>query len=161
VTPGFALQVGAARAEAANPIRIRDVLADAPAHVDAGALQLPLARMLSATRETRLMGAASGGTVAGAAAIGAFAWSKSAVQDDSVLVPLTEPTLAAKALGLKGQARSSFLGSLERLRPDAVVKLVPANVQRVHLFMGTHIEAVAGECVLADLPQLPQAAGPD
>jgi hypothetical protein len=77
------------------------------------------------------------------------------VREDSVLVPLAEAETAASAFGLKGKSRSSFLGSLGRITPDAVVKLVPVAVQHVHLFMGTHIEAVAGECVLEDLPPLP------
>src|SRR5262249_32633846 len=91
VTPGVALQVGAARAEAASPVRIRDVLAEAPAHVDAGALQLPLARLLAGANEARSFSMAAPARSAGPSAIGAFAWSQGAVQDDSVLVPLAEP----------------------------------------------------------------------
>src|SRR5580765_4002285 len=164
IKPGIALHVGAVRAgsvasELAGGTRIRDVLAVAPTHVDAAALQQPLARLLAGTQGVRGMvsGAAPDASATGAAGspVGALRWSESIVREDSVLVPLAEPETAASAFGLKGKSRSSFLGSLERISPDAVVKLVPVAVQHVHLFMGTHIEAVAGECVLEDLPPPP------
>ncbi|HEX7309909.1 MAG TPA: hypothetical protein VF232_01920 [Gaiellaceae bacterium] len=166
IKPGIALHVGAVRAGSlasglAGGMRVRDVLAVAPTHVDAAALQQPLARLLSGTQDVRM--AAKGGAAPEAAAgaatagspIGALRWSESIVREDSVLVPLAEAETAASAFGLKGKSRASFLGTLERITPDAVAKLVPIAVQHIHLFMGTHIEAVAGECVLEDLPALP------
>jgi hypothetical protein len=87
--------------------------------------------------------------------MGALLWSQSAVREDSVLVPLAEPETAAKAFGLKGQSRTTFLKTLDKIRPEVVGKLFPVTVQNLHLFMGTHIEAVAGQCVLDDLPPLP------
>ena len=81
-------------------------------------------------------------------AAGALLWSQSIVREDSVLVPLAEPDTAASAFGLKGQSRAGFLKTLDKIRPEVVGKLFPVNVQHVHLFMGTHIEAVAGECIL-------------
>jgi hypothetical protein len=167
VKPGIALQVGAARAVSlaavqAGGLRVRDALAEAPVHVDPAVLQQPLARLLSGTQDIRsaAKGAAPAATAAVAAAaspVGALRWSESIVREDSVLVPLAPPETAASAFGLKGQARTSFLGTLARISPEAVAKLFPVTVQNVHLFMGTHIEAVAGECVLTDLPPLPEA----
>jgi len=167
VKPGIALHVGAARAvsiaAAAGGLRVRDALAEAPSLVDSAALQQPLARLLSGTQNIR--GAATGaapaaaaGAGAGGSPVGALRWSESIVREDSVLVPLAEAETAASAFGLKGKERASFLGTLARISPDAVAKLVPVAVQHVHLFMGTHIEAVAGECILEDLPPLPEPA---
>jgi hypothetical protein len=158
VTPGISLHVGAARAVSEAPLRVRDVLAEAPAQVDAAVLQRPLARLLSGGQGASLAArsdAATAGAAASGGAMGALLWSQSAVREDSVLVPLAEPETAAKAFGLKGASRTSFLKTLDKIRPEVVGKLFPVNVQDLHLFMGTHIEAVAGQCVLEDSPPLP------
>jgi hypothetical protein len=132
-------------------------------YVDSVALQQPLARLLSGTQDTRVAGKGASPPAAAAAGlagspVGALRWSESIVREDSVLVPLAEAETAASAFGLKGQARTSFLDTLGRISPEIVAKLFPVEVQNVHLFMGTHIEAVAGECVLKDLPPLPEPA---
>ena len=167
VKPGISLHVGAARAVSVAAqqagLRVRDALAVAPAHVDSVALQQPLARLLSGTQDMRVAGKGASPPAAAAAGaagspVGALLWSESIVREDSVLVPLAEPETAASAFGLKGGARTSFLDTLGRISPDVVAKLFPVEVQNVHLFMGTHIEAVAGECVLKDLPPLPEPA---
>ncbi len=157
VTPGIALHVGAARAVNQATLRVRDVLAQAPTQVDAAVLQQPLARLLSSSQEARVQTktSAAGGAAPSPGAAGALLWSQSIVREDSVLVPLAEPDTAASAFGLKGQSRAGFLKTLDKIRPEVVGKLFPVNVQHVHLFMGTHVEAVAGECILQDLPPLP------
>lgn len=162
VKPGIALHVGVSRAAAEATVRVRDVIAEAPARVDAALLQQPLARLLAGTQEARVAArsaAPAAATASQPSPVGALRWSESTIRDDSVLVPLADAETAAGAFGLKGQSRSSFLKTLDKISPDAVVKLFPATVQHVHLFMGTHVEAVAGECVLHDLPPLPGEPG--
>src|SRR5262249_8060102 len=57
VTPGIALHVGAARALQQSAVRVRDVLGEAPAQVDAAVLQRPLAHLLSGAQAAGAAGA--------------------------------------------------------------------------------------------------------
>jgi hypothetical protein len=152
IRPGISLEVGALRT--ANPLRVRDALAGATAQTDAAVLQRPLASMLSvsqgAGRATK--GAAGGAGRAAPSAAGALLWSQSTLREDSVLVPLAAPETAASAFGLKGRARDSFLQTLGRISDEAIARRFAGTTQQLHLFIGTHIEAVAGECVLEDVP---------
>ena len=153
IRPGIALEVGAART-VEQTLRVQDALAVATAQTDAATLQRPLATMLSAGRaagrETR---GASG--AAGSNAVGALLWSQSTVREDSVHVPLAAPETAANAFGLDGKERTSFLRAMERISPDAILRRFAVTTQQVHLFIGTHIEPVAGECILEDVPPVP------
>jgi hypothetical protein len=152
VTPGISLHAGPARERTAGATpKTHELLAGAEARLDMASLQRPLARMLSPGPMATSIRAPSEGTPS-ASAQGALLWSQSSVREDSVFVPLAEAETAANALGLEGRPRTSFLKSLAGIRPEAVAKLVPETVQHVHLFMGTHIEAIAGECILQDVP---------
>jgi hypothetical protein len=159
VRPGISLQVGPSRIADQSVVRVQDVLTNATGRVDPAVLQRPLASMLAETgaRATRgATGTADGPPAAsGPTPAGALLWSQSTVREDSVLVPLAAPATAAHAFGLKGRSRSEFISSLERFNPEAIARLVPVKTQQVHLFIGTHIEAVAGECVLQDVPPAP------
>jgi len=87
----------------------------------------------------------------GPTAHAAFAWSQAEVRDDSVLVPLAETQTAVRALGLGRQERDQLVGALTGISDS--IKALRAITKSVHLFMGTHVEAVAGDCVLDGLPQ--------
>jgi hypothetical protein len=158
VKPGISLQVGVSRAVDQAVVRVRDVLADATVRIDASTLQRPLAGLLAGSSEARYAsrGAArETGAAASSNAVGALLWSQSEIREDSVLVPLAAPETAATAFGLEGKSRAGFLKSFERVNPEAIARRFPAATQQVHLFIGTHIEAVAGECVLSDVPDAP------
>lgn len=153
IRPGIALEVGAART-VEQTLRVRDALAEATTRTDAATLQRPLATMLSASRvagrETRGAAGAAGPNV-----VGALLWSQSTLREDSVHVPLAAPETAANAFGLDGKERTSFLKAMERITPEAIARRFAATIQHVHLFIGTHIEPVAGECILEDVPSPP------
>jgi hypothetical protein len=81
----------------------------------------------------------------------ALEWSKMQVRDQTVYVPLTDQANLVSALG----RRQPVVGLGKRLgdtirNPDWLKQFV--RRRDVHLFMGTHVEAVAGMCVLKDLP---------
>jgi len=157
VTPGISMQVGAIRLGGRTTVSIRDLLADATTRVDPGALQQPLANMLASNQQARLArGTASPATGSTGAPnpANALLWSRSTVREDSILVPLTDPETAANAFGLDGQSHTAFVDTLDRIQPDVVVDLVPVKTQQVLLFIGTHVEPVAGECVLQDVPAI-------
>jgi hypothetical protein len=89
----------------------------------------------------------------------ALEWSKLQVRDQTVYVPLTDRTNLVGALG----DRAPVVGLGTKLgdtiqNPAWLKKFV--RRRDVHLFMGTHIEAVAGMCVLKDLPEGFSAAPP-
>jgi hypothetical protein len=155
VKPGISLEVGPSRIVDQSVVRVRDVLTDSTNRVDAAVLQRPLASMLVETRRGSTGTADGPPAGSGPTPAGALLWSQSTVREDSVLVPLAAPATAAHAFGLKGRSRSAFIDSLERFNPEAIARLVPVKTQQVHLFIGTHIEAVAGECVLQDVPPAP------
>jgi hypothetical protein len=80
----------------------------------------------------------------------AFAWSRARVRADGVSVPMAA---LENALGVFRP------GSRERLG-DSITKTVLdvawlsrwVTTKSIHIFMGTRVEAVAGTCVLPDLP---------
>jgi hypothetical protein len=123
-------------------------LAAAAATADQGAMQAPVMHLLS--------GQAAAGRAGGAATSPAhgFLWSQTTVRDDAVLVPLTEPATAASAFGLSGGAAKKFGSALQKLDPETLTKVAKALTQDVHLYLGTHVEAVPGTCVLPDVPPL-------
>lgn len=84
----------------------------------------------------------------------ALEWSKMQVRDQTVLVPLTDPDNMVSALG-KSEAVADLSKRLTHTirDPDWLRKFI--RTRDVHLFMGTKIEAVAGTCVLDDLPGPP------
>lgn len=102
----------------------------------------------------KALGAAGGETGKRARIEHALAWSRTQVQGKSIYVPLASSHVATQALGMSKAASGSYLDALNRIDK---FRLKPALRKRdVHLFMGTHIEAVAGECVLNDVPSADQ-----
>jgi hypothetical protein len=87
----------------------------------------------------------------------ALAWPQAELREDSLLVPLAPAPAAASALRVRGETRASLISALGP-QLDAAISAARADQQSVHLFMGTHIEAVAGRCVLTDLPPPPEVA---
>ena len=120
-------------------------LEDQRAH---GELAQPIVQLLgeSAQRTARGRSAAPG-------IRSALEWSKMQVRDENVYVPLTDPDNMVSALG-----KSAKVVDLGKRLNDTILdrgwldKFV--RTRNVHLFMGTKIEAVAGTCVLDDLPEL-------
>ena len=79
----------------------------------------------------------------------ALLWSRAQVRGKGIYVPLAGGKVTSEALGMQ-RADKPYLEALERIEK---FRLRPVVRKRdVHLFMGTHIEAVAGECTLADVP---------
>jgi len=82
----------------------------------------------------------------------ALQWSSTYTKDNSIFVPATTPDLAVAKLGLKPREKDAFAKKLKRV---AVPELkIEVSKKDLHLFAGTHIEAVPGECVLPDVPAL-------
>ena len=102
-------------------------------------MQRPLANLLAGDRER--------------APHRAFDWSRAETREDSLLVPLADVQTASSALGLRGGDRKGFVTQIGGAL--AAVEALKANTQSVHLFMGTHVEAVAGDCALQNVPPLP------
>jgi len=94
----------------------------------------------------------------GAGAHRALAWPQAELRDDSLLVPFAPAPAAASALRARGEVRATLISALGP-RLDSAISAARAAQQSVHLFLGTHIEAVAGGCVLTDLP--PPETEPD
>jgi len=83
----------------------------------------------------------------------ALEWSKLHVRDQTVYVPITDHRNLVSALGDRRPVVDFGKKIGDTIRnPDWLRKFV--RRRDVHLFMGTHIEAVAGNCVLDDLPDL-------
>jgi hypothetical protein len=121
-------------------------LEDQRAHGD---LSQPIVRLLGEPGQRAVRGRQTAGGLRSA-----LEWSKMQVRDETVYVPLTDPKNMVGALGTS--AKVTDLGKrLNRtiLDPDWLKKFV--RTREVHLFMGTKIEAVAGTCVLDDLPGPP------
>ena len=80
----------------------------------------------------------------------AFAWSRAGVRADGIHVPLAA---LENSLSVFPQAAATRLGkaiSTTVLNAAWLKKWI--STKSVHVFIGTHIEAVAGECVLPDVP---------
>ena len=68
-------------------------------------------------------------------------------------VPIAEPRTAGKAFGLKAGDLNRFVKAVERIDPGKIHLLLPKPIVRtVHVYAGTHVEAVPGECLLPDIP---------
>src|SRR6185436_20092605 len=102
------------------------------------ALHEPIARMLG-TRGTRAGG--------GFAPVHALDWSQSMVDGGAVKVPFAEADAVAKGFGLGTNGVAAVTGILDTLRPGRFEALLPQPRRKeIRLFMGTHVEAVAGNC---------------
>jgi hypothetical protein len=82
-----------------------------------------------------------------------LAWSAAEARGSAVHVPIAEPRTAAKAWGMKGAELTRFVKAVERIDPGKIQLLIPKPIVRtVHVYAGTHVEAVPGECLLPDIP---------
>ena len=88
----------------------------------------------------------------------AFQWGSTYTSDKSIYVPATTPELALPKLGLDGKTGATFRGKLERIALPKLRRVV--SRKHVHLFAGTHIEAVPGLCRLPDLPVMQPCCPP-
>jgi hypothetical protein len=93
----------------------------------------------------------------GGGGVPALAWSDASVRGDSVLVPIHDPTSFGHSIGLDEEVQKGLEDTFRGIAD--LVAGVERERRDVSLFMGTHIEAVAGGCVLHDLP--PVEVGPD
>jgi hypothetical protein len=89
----------------------------------------------------------------------ALEWSKMQVRDQTVYVPLTDHRNLVSALGDKPPVVDLGKKIGDTIRNPVWLKKFVRR-RDVHLFMGTHIEAVAGECVLAHIPGPGGPSGP-
>ena len=69
--------------------------------------------------------------------------------DRSIFVPMADSSVAVQKLNLSRAAAANLATKLKRIEPIELGKIVTRR--DVHLFAGTHVEAVAGHCVLPDL----------
>jgi hypothetical protein len=54
---------------------------------------------------------------------------------------------------MKGAELTRFVKAVERIDPGKIQLLIPKPIVRtVHVYAGTHVEAVPGECLLPDIP---------
>ena len=81
-------------------------------------------------------------------------WSAAEARGSAVHVPIAEPRTAAKAFGMKASDLNHFVKTVERIDPEKIHLLIPKPIVRtVHVYAGTHVEAVPGECLLPDIPE--------
>lgn len=107
------------------------------------ALLTPFAAMVSAAP------ARAGREPAGSNLADGLAWSRALVKNGEIHVPLAEPANwpeAWKPIGSK--LVDGISGTIE----NPAWRNQWTTTRSVHLFMGTHVEAVAGECILKDVP---------
>ncbi len=149
VRPGISLQTGGLQKNSQPKKQLTQLNKAAQSMAtrqQVGAVQRPLAQLLSHDRTI---------TSHGTDVMSTLQWSESHVREDSLLVPLASATTVVGALNLQGAGKSYFDKAIKAIHPDVIAKLKRQPAQSVHLFIGTHIEAVAGGCILADLPPLP------
>ena len=71
---------------------------------------------------------------------------------DVLHVPAADPEILAKAWHLEKGVGSRLSDAISRLSPENLPKFAPEIEKRqIHLFAGTHVEAVPGECTLPDI----------
>jgi hypothetical protein len=133
---GVALHAGPFREVSAEQVNPLARVASDPTHAR---IQRPLAQLLGPDTNSAM----------------ALRWSQAETRDDSLLVPIADARTASNAIGLRGRDREEFSSALTSL--VKVADTVKADTRSTHLFMGTHVEAVAGECVLQDVPPLEPA----
>jgi hypothetical protein len=79
----------------------------------------------------------------------AFAWSDTFVQDNSIFVPMADPSFAVEKLNLTERQAKVFNEKLEHIKPGKLKTVV--QERDLYLFAGTHVEAAPGHCRLPDL----------
>jgi hypothetical protein len=93
----------------------------------------------------------------GSGGVPALAWSQASARGDSLLVPVHDPTSFGHSIGLDDDGQSALEDTFRGIAD--LVAGVERERREVSLFMGTHIEAVAGDCVLDDLPPIEAPSG--
>ena len=79
-------------------------------------------------------------------------WSGAQVRDNVLHVPAADPAILARAWHLDERAAGKLNDAIARLSPDKLPSFAPKiETRQIHLFAGTHVEAVAGECILPDI----------
>jgi hypothetical protein len=79
-------------------------------------------------------------------------WSGAQVRDNALHVPLAEPDILTKAWKLDGRVSERLHDAISRLSVDRLPTFAPKiETRQIHLFAGTHVEAVPGECTLPDI----------
>ena len=82
----------------------------------------------------------------------ALRWEQAEVRANAIHVPLAPADVVTKAWGLEAGAATALTDKLALLESDRLHLLLPETTTRnIHVFAGTHVEAVAGECTLADV----------
>jgi hypothetical protein len=82
-----------------------------------------------------------------------LAWSKATVQDNAIKVPLASMDAIRYYWPLSKETAGKLSDTVAALAPGAFAARLPQPHKKdVHLFIGTHIEAVPGQCVLPGLP---------
>ncbi|MFL6529486.1 MAG: hypothetical protein ACJ8KX_03350 [Chthoniobacterales bacterium] len=79
-------------------------------------------------------------------------WSGAQVRDNVLHVPAAEPAILGKAWHLDDRVAGRLGDAISRLSADRLVALAPKiETRQIHIFAGTHVEAVPGECTLPDI----------
>jgi hypothetical protein len=90
--------------------------------------------------------------VEGGQGVPALAWSEASVRGDNVVVPIHDVASFGHSIGLDREFQSGLEDTFRGIAD--LVAGVERDRREVSLFIGTHIEAVAGGCVLQDIPAL-------
>jgi hypothetical protein len=113
----------------------------------------------SSVRGTMLAAVQKAAQAGGAGATSArldqgLAWDRTTTLGNAVHVPLAKADDVTKMWKLKGQVSQRLKGALKKLEPGEIEKITPQPLKRVvHVFAGLHVEPVAGECKLPDIPE--------
>jgi len=83
----------------------------------------------------------------------ALGWSQAYTRSKSIYVPMRDTATALSALALPERALEGLKSRLDVLKPVTLAKFT--TKRNVHLFLGTHIEAAPGDCVLPGVPPAP------
>ncbi len=127
-------------------------LRDAAQQRNSDWIRMPVANFLDKLEASPETPRAERATEQGRTLTRGIAWSRTLVRDNTIQAPLAAVDNVVSAWKLAGDDEARFRGSLEAIRPEALTAAVQPLVRNVHLFMGTHIEAVAGQCVLPHVP---------
>lgn len=86
----------------------------------------------------------------------ALAWSQAKPRGDSLLVPVSDVASFGHSIGLRDEVQSELDRHFDGIAD--LVAGIEGDKREVSLFMGTHVEAVAGGCILQDLPPVETGA---
>lgn len=77
-----------------------------------------------------------------------LSWDRAEVRGHGIHVPVAAAENAVSAWNLKGKEAESLVNSMKRIDPARLDVIFKPRVRKISVFAGTHIEAVAGNCVL-------------